>query len=170
MHLVYFSLALLAVAFVIHLSIWRVRVPSKPLKALLAIFFLTGLVSAALLYLVPGLAEFAPASLAEWVYVTLFHITFTLSYVVAYTSIENVSPTLITVMSAYEAGDLGLDVNYLQEVITDESFIKPRLEDLVEQEMATLEGDRYKIAAKGLRFLKFIFFVHWLINQRTKTG
>lgn len=170
MHLVYFSFTLLTVAFVAHLLIWRIQVPDKPLKALLVIFFLTGLASVCLLFLFPALGEFAPASLPEWVCVTLFHITFTLSYVVAYTSIENVSPTLITVMSAYKSGAEGLEINRLRQVITDDSFIKPRLQDLVEQEMAVLDGDRYKIAPNGLRFLQFIFFVQRLTNQQTKSG
>jgi len=144
-------------AFIMHLIWWRIKIPQRQVKTLLKIFF------GALLFwlIVFQISEgteiqfrlFFPTRWPEFVHVSIMVVTVTLSYISFYTVLEVDSPTLVMILKIEEAGPEGMDKNLFERTLNDDLLVKPRVKDLIRDEMAFMEGDKYKINAKGRRLV-----------------
>src|SRR5258705_13789818 len=121
------SLALLAFAWLVHLIWWRVALPRRHSAALLALVAAVPLAAVAVTPLLPpawapGVAE-APSILA-------LYLGAAACYLIIYTAIEHESPTIVIVRALDRAGPQGCSAAELAQVVTDDVFIRPRLEAL----------------------------------------
>lgn len=145
---------LFAAAFCLHLALWRLRAPRRQIKALLRLFF--GTLAAGL---VLGWAAPLPAlrfTPAEAVHLALFHAGLTLSYIITYTAVQVDSPSLLIVSRIAAAGSAGLGRDGLFAQLTDEILVRPRLDDLVRDEVVSFDGATYRLRERGGRFLALI--------------
>ena len=145
---------LFAAAFCLHLALWRIRAPRRQIKALLRLFY--GSLAAALLL---GWAarlpvfRFAPA---EAVHLLLFFTGLTLSYIITYSAVQVDSPSLMIVSLIAAEGEAGLGRDTLLAQLTDDLLVRPRIEDLVRDEVVTFDRGVYRMRRRGGRFLALI--------------
>lgn len=157
------SYATVTLAFLLHLIWWRIRIPKYQTRTLLFVFF--GVLAAALM----GLALAArllrptaaplPAGISEYVQIALFVIAFTLAYVITYSALEADSPSLVMIRAVAHAGAAGLRQAEFHAWLSDDRLVTPRIQDLIRDHLVILDGDRYRLTAKGRRFIAiFILF------------
>jgi len=72
------------------------------------------------------------------------------AYIVSYPAIEADSPSLLIALAVAKAGGNGVSQAELCARFDDANLIYPRLNDLLTDKMAVLEGGKYKITAKGV--------------------
>jgi len=143
-----FALGLLAFAFAVHWSVWRVRIPKRQTLALLVIFFSVLFLGLLASQVTQGL-PWTPSGLVEVLHVALFHTAVTLSYIVLYSAIEEDSPTLKLVRFVEQAGDEGRHPDELYGVITDELIVGSRLDAMTRDGMITKDGEMCRLTPKG---------------------
>jgi hypothetical protein len=93
MHLYLAGLALLLLAFVVHVVTWRVHLPKRSMRALLCVFAKTPLVAVPIFMVIEPSAVI-DASLSDTLHVLLFYVPSSLVYVCLYSAIEAQSPSL----------------------------------------------------------------------------
>lgn len=145
---------LFAVAFCLHLALWRIRAPQRQIRALLRLFY--GSLAAALLL---GWAARLPAARftpAEAVHLFLFFTGLTLSYIITYSAVQVDSPSMMIVSRIAAGKGGGLDRDELFAQLTDDLLVRPRLEDLVRDEVVTFDGSTYRLRRRGGRLLSLI--------------
>ena len=145
---------LFAAAFCLHLALWRIRAPRRQIRALLRLFY--GSLSVALLL---GWAARLPVFLfapAEVVHLFLFFTGLTLSYIIIYSAVQVDSPSLMIVSRIAAEGEAGLGREALFAGLTDEILVRPRLDDLVRDEVVAFDGGVYRMRRRGGRFLALI--------------
>ena len=99
------GIALLLLSFCSQLLFWRLWVPTRQIRALLAIFLLAPLLAVAGL-LVTGVPTFlAGLSAAEITSLVVFYVSCSLAYIVLYSAIEEESPTLSIVSYVAKKGE-----------------------------------------------------------------
>jgi hypothetical protein len=152
------GLGLFLLALAAQLAVWRVRLPRRQTRAILAIF---GAVLAAGLLAVrlwPGLCGplDPPAGAAGLLHVALLYFSLLGSYVISYSALEADSPTLLMVRMIDRAGAEGIAREAFLQGMNDELLVLPRLADLLRDRMAVLAGGRYRLTAKG-RFMARLF-------------
>ncbi len=156
MFLLGYCCAALACAFVLHVAVWRVRVPRRQTRSLLLIFF--GALVAALALLVglsragglPPTSRLGPTCL----HLVLFHTAITLAYVITYSAVEADSPSLLIVLAVAEAGRDGLPVKRLEERLNDDVLVRPRLANLVRDGTIARGSDGCRLTRKGRAFIR----------------
>jgi hypothetical protein len=145
---------LFAAAFCLHLALWRIRAPRRQIRALLRLFY-GSLAAALLLGWAAGLPalQFTPP---EAVHLLLFFTGLTLAYIITYTAVQVDSPSLTIVSLIAAGGEAGLDREALFAQLTDEQLVRPRLEDLVRDEVVAFDGRVYRLLRRGGLFLSLI--------------
>ncbi len=147
------GLGLSALAFLIHLSVWRIKIPQRQTRAINIIFSLTltmGLVLGKALSL---------DSLWETLHVGFFFVSMWTAYAITYSAFEAQSPTLVMVEQILSAGPLGLDETSFSQQMSDALLVVPRIDDLVRDNMATIYDGQYCLTAKGkIMGLVFIYY------------
>lgn len=159
MNVALLGLGIVALAFGVHVLVWRIRLPRRQTKALLAIFLSALAVGLCLAAFWPPAQALAPDDIWGYAHVALFVVAVMAAYTITYTAVEADSPTLVMVMRIRAAGPGGLDRKAFEALLTDELLVLPRLRDMVRDGTATLEGGRYRLTAKGWRFAR-IFGVY----------
>jgi hypothetical protein len=156
-------LSLLA-AFIIHVFIWKFRLPRHHTNALLWIFALTYLCSIIIFVIFSVLHSYY-----ELIQFSLLFISLALVYISNYSAIEVDSPSLAIVLHIAQAGSKGLPKKEIYDITTDDLLVKPRINDLVNDRMVFLHKDKYKLTHKGA-FVAKIFVVSRNLLNAVKGG
>ena len=139
--------------FLVHLILWRVRLPRRQVKTILIILF--GGLAASLTALVLSPADFSllgvarPLGAAELLHAAIFVTALTLAYMITYTAVEADSPSLVMVLKIESAGANGVRKEEFDQFLSDERLIMPRVDDLLTDKMAELVDGRYRLTPKG---------------------
>lgn len=144
-------------ATLLHLLLWRLRLPRRQTRALLLIYF--GVLALAL-----GIRAVGPVNLAQDAQISLLVISFTLAYIITYSAVEADSPTLVMIRAIAAAGANGLAEHEFRERLSDAVLVQPRYDDLVRDGMATRDGDTYRITPKGARFVGVLTWYRRLLG------
>ena len=146
--------------FLVHLALWKIRLPRRQVKTILIILFGGLAASLAALAAAPAgsllLGVPRPLGVSEFVQVALFVTALTLAYMITYTAIEADSPSLVMILKIKAGGARGVRKEEFDDFLSDELLIKPRVDDLVTDKMAELSGGRYHLTSKG-RLMARIF-------------
>ncbi|MFQ5861548.1 MAG: hypothetical protein ACE5IC_00320 [Candidatus Brocadiales bacterium] len=168
MRVLFWGSAIFCASFFLHLVIWKVRLPKRQSKALFQIFFGVLVASISILW---GTSAFlanressAPGSHLEYLHICLFFTSLTLAYILTYVAVEVDSPSLVMVMSIAMAGSEGLDEKRFNQRMTDDLLIKPRIRDLVHDELIYMEGNKYKLTSKGFLVVRIFSLYRRLLN------
>lgn len=174
MKVLLWGIILFVLAFLLHLIIWKIRLPKRQIRMLLLIFFgvlilgIVNLWSIMLPLTVLGLS--APYTLAEYIHVVLFFTSLTLAYIVTYTAIEVDSPSMVMVMQIDNACPYGLEKMEFAKTLTDDILVKPRIRDLVTAKLTYMDGDKYKLTPEGVLLASIFIFYRKLMNNYSKGG
>jgi hypothetical protein len=163
-----FAAGLFLLAFVLHWSLWRLRVPRRQTAALLLIFLGVLPVGLAVGILAPGLRGVAPAGGWEVLHVAVFHVAVSLAYVVTYSALEEHSPSLTLVKYVAAAGARGCCRADLHARIDNSIIVHSRLRAMVRDRMAEEAGGVYRLTPKGRLWLSLFGF--WRRLARLHTG
>ncbi len=129
-----------------HLAWWRSSPPRRHLVALAALFVAVAFAAIALWAFVrlPSLAaQELPAVLA-------LYLGAAACYLIVYTGVEQSSPTLI-VVRALERSAHGCSADELAALITDDLFVRPRLEALAADGVVMPVRGGWQLTARGRR-------------------
>lgn len=159
-------------SFLLHLAVWKIKLPARQTKALLSILFggLIASLAAFMLFPSASLAWFpVPAGAAELLAVALYVTAFILAYMITYSAVEADSPTLVMIKTLADAGERGLSKDDFFSALTDAVLVEPRLSDLLTDRMAVLNASKYQLTPKG-RLLAAIFTRYRALLRLGKGG
>ena len=155
-----YGIGLLFFAFMLHVIVWRLRVPKRQGRGILTIFavvLFVGMVFAVSAGYTEGdLWGRAVGQLLSSINWIILYITCTLAYLISFTAIEADSPSLVMVKKILESGDKGLPLGVLRESVANDDLVVPRISDLVRDKMIVKEEGRLLLAPKG-RILSQLF-------------
>lgn len=140
------ALGLFVLAWLLHLLWWRLRLPANHTGALLLLFAATPVLAAGL-----WLGAGAPRliGLADIPGIALLYMGAVGCYLIAYTAIEETSPSLAVFAALQAAGGAGCSREDLSTVVTDSNFIKPRLDALRRDGILQSAGDGCVLSPRG---------------------
>lgn len=149
-------------AFMLHLVLWKIRVPKRQTRAILLIFFglLTLVVS--LLKVFAGQSSLLsdyPLQPAGYLHIVLFVTACSLAYMITYSAIEVDSPSLVMALAITRAGDAGLPEADFCDMMNNALLVEPRIRDMLRDGLVTKDGDIYRLTSKGKRMAR-LFALH----------
>lgn len=169
MKTVFWGTSIFAASFLVHLALWKVRLPKRQVKTLLILQFSALAASVwALSRLSPNwalLGVVRPLGPVEWAQTSLFAASLILSYMITYTAIEADSPSLVIVRRVEASGARGLTKEELLADLDDAKLVLPRVADLLVDRMAVLEGGRYSTTPKGRLLARIFAFYRNLLGH-----
>lgn len=147
MRLLTIAIGLSATAFLAHWLLWRVRIPTRQTAALLAIFLATLIIGLASSPWWPLAWRFT--SVWEVLHVAIFHVAAMLAYVVAYSALEERSPSMTILSRVADAGSRGQSREDLQAMLVNISPVEIRLAAMVRDGMVRDEAGMIRLTNKG---------------------
>lgn len=141
------AIALSAVGFWTHWLLWRVRIPARQTAALLTIFstiLVIGLVSSTWW---PPAWKFT--NLWQLLHVAVFHVAAMLAYVVAYSAIEERSPSMTILSRVADSGSRGESRDELHSLLVNVSPVEIRLAAMVRDGMVSDDAGMIVLTKKG---------------------
>lgn len=181
MKILFWGLFFFCFTFLVHLIVWRIRLPERQTKTLLCLFFGTLLIGLCILWsanwILPRSANVSlqlntlvPNTLSECFQIALFVISLTLAYLITYSALEADSPSLVIIMSIARAGSDGLPKDQFEQCMTDDILIIPRVQDLLRDNLVYREGEKYKLTAKGIIFVRIFILYRQLLKTKHRGG
>ena len=163
-----FGLGIFLFAVILHIIIWRMRVPRRGISALLRIFcgvfFIAVILMLALSAVSPQFRSVTPAGFIEYLRLWLFFTSLALAYTITYSAIEADSPSVMMVAMIAASGREGLSESEFGRMTTDEVLIKPRIDDLLKDGLVYANGNRYILTRSGDLFVYPFIFYRRLLN------
>lgn len=172
MSVLVWSICLFMLAFGVHLLVWKVSLPKRQTKVLLQIFFGTWIIAVLWAWFNPTFTLFGltvPSHIENYLHMAIFHTAFTLAYIITYSALEADSPTLVMIRAIEKAGAAGLEKEKLEEALNDDILVKPRVQDLLRDQMVYLDQERYMLTPKGTLFVR-VFKTYRDILKASKGG
>lgn len=166
MRILAIAIASFVAGFTVHWVIWRVHIPLRQTQAILAIFMTTLAVILSSSAIWPSHWMFG--SLWEIIHVAAFYVSATLAYVVAYSAIEERSPSMSILLHVADSGTRGQSRDELQSMLLDISPVEIRLVAMQRDGMVKENGDRVGLTAKGRAWAAAFSF--WRNLLRFKLG
>ena len=142
------GLALLMLAFVVHVIIWRVHPPKRSIRALLCIFATTPLVAVLIVMAIEPSAVIG-ASLSDALRVLLFYVSCSLVYVCLYSAIEAQSPSIAIVSYVAGCGSAGCSDSDIANHIKDGESVSARIDSMKAAKMIVVGDGRYALTPGG---------------------
>ncbi len=96
----------------------------------------------------------------------LFYVGATGCYLITYTGIEETSPSLALMRALERAGSSGCRLEDLEKVVTDDRFVKPRIEALVCAQLIVTSNGGYILTKKGMRIARLSLLISWTFNVK----
>ncbi|MDP8261796.1 MAG: hypothetical protein P9M13_00655 [Candidatus Ancaeobacter aquaticus] len=165
--------ALLFVAFFLHVLLWNIRIPKHQVRSLLVLFFFTLIFGLFAIFLISSMQIpdiFIITRMSVYLHVCFFYVSVVLVYIVTYPAIEVDSPSLVIIMSVAHARADGLAKDKLYTLLTNDVLVKPRVDDLIFEDMLTLDGDRLRITKKGSMFIRIFVMYRKIMNLNQSNG
>jgi hypothetical protein len=141
------AISLSATGFAAHWLLWRVRIPARQTAALLAIFSATLLIGLATAPWWPVAWRFTSAW--EVLHVAIFHVAAMLAYVVAYSALEERSPSMTILSRVADSGSRGKSREELQAMLVNVSPVEIRLAAMVRDGMVRDDAGMIVLTGKG---------------------
>ena len=160
------------VAWLLHLTLWRVRLPQAQLKTLLVLFFLTWC----------GAVGFAWASdwsyfflgeggtIVGFPYFCLFYWAAALCYVITYSAMEGDSPTLSITRHLHRKGFAGISHEEVENFFRQRPFVSARVKALVTDNILVEESGGYRLSPGRYVFFRIILGYRRVVFGPVKSG
>ncbi len=141
------AIAMFLIAFVVHVLVWRLHKPENSGVALLLLFLVV--LPIAVAGLTAGLAGPDLARASVLAQAGALYLAAMAAYINTYPAIEVDSVSFKIAVAAREAGAAGLPIDDLYGVVGKDIAVRPRLKNLLAENYATLQGDRFVLSGKG---------------------
>jgi hypothetical protein len=146
------AVTMFAIGFMLHWIWWRVGIPRRQTAALLAVFSLTLAGGLVVLSLRAALGEprfWELRNAWEVAHVASFGVAAMFAYVVAYSAIEERSPSMTILTRVADSGERGQSREELQAMLLDVSPVEIRLGAMERDGMVQNEGGHLVLTQKG---------------------
>ena len=161
----------LFIAWIVHLTIWRWRLPKGQLKALLVIFAVVWALAA---LSVPtgfvGFGSFAASWLVGFLYFCLIYWSAAFCYVITYSAMEGDSPTLSLTRHLHRRGEAGVSHEEVEEFFRQRPFVGARVKALVTDNFFMEESGGYRLASGKYLFFRLILGYRRVVFGPIKSG
>ena len=157
------GLLLFAFAWLVHLAWWRIRLPGHQMRALVLVFAVT-LLAFSCAWLVSGMQY--PIRLAEVPAVALLYTAATACYLITYTGVEETSPSLVLIRALAARREDGCARGELEALITDDMFVRPRIDALRRDGLLTESQDGFVLTEQGRRAARAATLIARIFNIR----
>ena len=158
-------------AFVLHLTLWRWRLPRAQLKALLVIFAVVWALAA---LSVPtgfvGFGSFAASWLVGFLYFCLIYWSAAFCYVITYSAMEGDSPTLSLTRHLHRRGEEGVSHEEIEDFFRQRPFVGARVRALVTDNVFLEESGGYRLASGKYLFFRLILGYRRVVFGPIKSG
>jgi predicted transcriptional regulator len=145
-------------ALLLHLLVWRIRLPKYQAKSLVycfAVIFCIGLFANYFLH--DGSSIFYLQSLDQYLAVTLFYFATMAAYIITYSAVEVDSPSLLVLLILQN--EKVVTLKSIGEDLNDDVLLRPRVDDLVRDGLLMQKDNRYHLTEKGRGLGQlFVFF------------
>ena len=156
----------LLVAWLLHLALWRVRLPKAQLKTLLIIFCLVWVPVVVALRL-----NEAELSGVLWIlYFSLLYWSAALCYVITYSAMEGDSPTLSLTRHLHRRGDEGVSHEEIEEFFRQRPFVGARVKALITDNIFIEEQGGYRLSPGRYLFFRVILGYRRIVFGPIKSG
>lgn len=158
-------------AFVLHLTLWRWRLPKAQLKALLVIFAVVWAVVA-----LPVLAGFvgngslAAGWLVGFLYFCLIYWSAAFCYMITYSAMEGDSPTLSLTRHLHRRGEEGVSHEEIEDFFRQRPFVGARVKALVTDDIFVEEEGGYRLSPGSYLFFRVILGYRRVVFGPIKSG
>lgn len=102
----------------------------------------------------------------DYMHIAVFFTSLALAYIANYSAIEVDSPSLLITKIIGYSGAKGVSKEELLNVMTDDTLLKPRVRDLVEDKLIDLDMDKYKLTLRGRLLARTFIFYRKLLNAQ----
>jgi hypothetical protein len=160
--------AMFALAFAAHVVWWRLRKPRQQGTTLVALFSLVAAVAVGAL-LALGLDRFG-LNLAQLVLTVDLFGSYALIYLILFSALEADSPTLTMIRLVQKRGPRGMSEDDLVRAMAGQSFVKRRVQQMIDERMAVRIGDRLYASRKGRWLAAPILFYRRLLKRGQPGG
>ena len=161
----------LFIAWIVHVVIWRWRLPKAQLKALLVIFAVVWAVaSLSILADVAGAGSLAAGSIVGFFYFCLIYWSGALCYVITYSAMEGDSPTLSLTRHLHRRGAEGVSHEEIEEFFRQRPFVGARVKALVTDNIFIEESGGYRLASGKYLFFRLILGYRKVVFGPVKAG
>lgn len=152
---------LLAIAWLLHILLWRIRLPRHQIPALL---FICAVVLGGWLVLA------RPGSLLEVSQILLLYVSASFCYVITYSAIEGDSPTLSLTRLLAEKGNAGLPQEEVEGFLAARPFVRARLAALIHSGLIREEGEYFYLAGRPSLSFRVILAYRTLYGSVSRGG
>jgi len=97
-----------------------------------------------------------PHGLFESIHVLLVFFSLFLAYVITYSALKVDSPSLVIIKIIAEAMPMGLTRQDLENRLTDDILILPRIKDLLRDNLVVANGERLQLTPQGRTLIKIV--------------
>jgi hypothetical protein len=157
------SLALFGIAWLLHVAWWRIRLPRRHIAALLCLFAVVAVFAGFAWLAFPRHFTLAPADIPG---ALALYLGAAACYLILYTGVEQTSPTLVIIRALEGAGQDGCADTDLAKLITEDVFVRPRLEALALDGLVATVGDGWSLTPLGYRAARIASTVAALFRIR----
>lgn len=133
----------------LQIVLWKIRLPERQTKTLLALMLSVLFCGLATARLLPASIAFAPRTLPELLHCALLGLALIFAWMITYSAIEADSPSLVILLSIDSRGTDGMPEAELYSTADDAILVLPRVKDLLTDRMATQGNGKYRLTAKG---------------------
>jgi hypothetical protein len=165
---VFFSASgLFAIALIIHVIWWRVRVPRRQSGALMALFLATAVCGFGAIYL--GDLFAGGLSLPRFLLAILLFGSLCVAYLILFSALEADSPTLTLIRLIAETGGRGIHRDDLMQAMQRHSYVQVRIDQMLADRMAVETPSGLRLAGQGLLLSSLVLLYRRLL-ARTHVG
>jgi hypothetical protein len=158
-------------AFVLHLTLWRWRLPKNQLKSLLVVFAVVWAVAAlSVLAGFVGVGASAAGWLVGFLYFCLIYWSAAFCYVITYSAMEGDSPTLSLTRHLHRRGEAGVSHEEVEEFFRQRPFVGARVKALVTDNIFMEESGGYRLASGKYLFFRLILGYRRVVFGPIKSG
>jgi hypothetical protein len=151
MSILSYGLLLFFAAFILHIIIWRIRLPENHTKALLLLFFAVLFIGIVFHVFIAGKEEIV---LPQIIQTAFLYVSIALAYIATYSAIEADSPSLVMIMNIAKQGKKGFDRAAFFDKLQDDTLVIPRIDDLLTGGFVHEEQGKLKITSRARFFIK----------------
>lgn len=158
--------------FVIHLILWRWRLPAAQLRALLAIFLSVFVAACLLLFSGVLSSDFGPegGKMVGFLYFAMSYWAASLCYVITYSAMEGDSPTLSLTRHLHRRGKEGVSHAEIEEFFQQRPFVGARVKALVTDNVFMEEEGGYRLSPGSYLFFRVILGYRRVVFGPIKSG
>jgi hypothetical protein len=158
-------------AFALHLTLWRWRLPKGQLKALLVIFAVVWAVAAlSVLAGFVGTGSFAAGWLVGFLYFCLIYWSAAFCYMITYSAMEGDSPTLSLMRHLHRRGGEGVSHDEIEDFFRKRPFVGARVKALVTDNVFIEEQGGYRLSPGSYLFFRVILCYRRVVFGTIKSG